>query len=333
MKKMSALILITLLIVSYNKGIFTEFKSIFLDENNIEETKVENFNGNNESLNIESNIDNFQYIKIGDSKADVISKIGEPSRIDASEYSFNWYVYNQYKGKFAMVGIENNTVVALFSNSINSCEAENIKLDDNKKTVNDSYESLEYRKKGNVRYIINSNDEYDVIKENKKYITVFYDLVEGSKVCSYQIINQKTEDNMKNVYAAESEEITKSFELQIIDLINSSREKYGLNRLKYSEKATISSRKHSEDMMKKDYFDHINKENETPFDRMKKEGITYINAGENIASGQFSAIYAHEALMNSKGHRKNILGNYKYIGVGVDFGGRYKIYYTENFYT
>ncbi|MDU2198224.1 MAG: CAP domain-containing protein, partial [Peptostreptococcaceae bacterium] len=74
-------------------------------------------------------------------------------------------------------------------------------------------------------------------------------------------------------------------------------------------------------------------EKETPFDRMKKEGITYISAGENIASGQFSAIYAHEALMNSKGHRKNILGNYKYIGVGVDFGGTYKIYYTENFYT
>ena len=66
---------------------------------------------------------------------------------------------------------------------------------------------------------------------------------------------------------------------------------------------------------------------------MEKVGITYITAGENIASGQFSSIFAHEALMNSPGHRKNILGNYKYIGVGVDFGGRYKIYYTENFYT
>ena len=36
--------------------------------------------------------------------------------------------------------------------------------------------------------------------------------------------------------------------------------------------------------------------------------------------------------MNSKGHRKNILGDYKYIGVGVVFGGHYKIYYTQNFY-
>ena len=60
-------------------------------------------------------------------------------------------------------------------------------------------------------------------------------------------------------------------------------------------------------MLDNNYFDHINKQGETPFDRMEKEGVKYISAGENIASGQFNAIYAHEALMNSKGHRKNIL--------------------------
>ena len=29
--------------------------------------------------------------------------------------------------------------------------------------------------------MINSKGEYDIIKQNKKYITVFYDVVEGSK--------------------------------------------------------------------------------------------------------------------------------------------------------
>ncbi len=41
---------------------------------------------------------------------------------------------------------------------------------------------------------------------------------------------------------------------------------------------------------------------------MKREGIVYTSAGENIAAGQINAIYAHEAWMNSEGHRKNILG-------------------------
>ena len=86
-------------------------------------------------------------------------------------------------------------------------------------------------------------------------------------------------------------------------------------------------------MNDKNYFDHTNKENKSPFDRMEEEGINYKNAGENIAAGQSSAIYAHHAWMNSLGHRKNILGDYKYIGVGVIFGGYYNIYYTQNFYT
>lgn len=86
-------------------------------------------------------------------------------------------------------------------------------------------------------------------------------------------------------------------------------------------------------MRDKNYFDHINKKNETPFDRMKKQNIIYSLAGENIAAGQISAIYAHEAWMNSLGHRKNILGDYENLGVGVSFGGHYNIYYTQNFYS
>ena len=65
---------------------------------------------------------------------------------------------------------------------------------------------------------------------------------------------------------------------------------------------------------------------------MKKENIKYNTAGENIAAGQTNSIFVHNTLMNSYGHRKNILGNYKYIGVGVVFGGKYKTYYTENFF-
>ena len=40
---------------------------------------------------------------------------------------------------------------------------------------------------------------------------------------------------------------------------------------------------------------------------MKNEGIHHSSVGENIAEGQ----------INSKRHRKHILGNYKYIGVGL----------------
>ncbi len=279
-----------------------------------------------------TNIDNYTKIKIGDSLEYLVAQIGEPNRIDVSEYGFKWYVYNENLHKLVMVGIDNDKVVALYSNSLDSSELESIKLTDDKTTVRKTYKPLEYKKKGNTRYLINSKDEYDIIDINDKYITIFYDIHNNNQITSYQILNKNQENNLEGIYTKGNEEIKKSFELQIIDLCNSTRVKNNLNALNYSMMATQSSRKHSKDMMVNNYFDHINLNKQTPFDRMKEEGIIYTGAGENIAAGQVNAIYAHEAWMNSLGHRKNILGKYSYIGVGITCGGHYNIYYTQNFY-
>ncbi|WP_373599506.1 CAP domain-containing protein [Paraclostridium bifermentans] len=278
-------------------------------------------------------IKKYYNIKIGDSESSVINKIGLPDRKDLSEYGFTWYVYNRFEKNFIMVGIDNNKVVGLYSNSLDSEETEGIRLNDKQELVRQNYKAIEYKKKGNTKFMIESDNQFDIILKNNKYITIFYDLHKGNKVISYQVIDKNIEDSTKDIYPTYSDELKESFELQIIDLTNSVREKNNLNRLNFSSKAKISSIKHSEDMRNKNYFDHVNKNNESPFDRMKKEKIKYSLAGENIAAGQVSAIYAHEAWMNSLGHRKNILGDYENIGVGVSFGGHYKIYYTQNFYS
>ena len=336
MKKIIALVLLVVVFFFYN-GELKYAIDKFRDKKSEEITETLSYDvGEDDSeamaSNSEIDINKYENIKIGDSLDSVINKVGKPGRIDESEYSFKWYVYNQYDDKFFMVGIEEEKVAALYSNSINTCESDKIKLDYNRDYVRENYEPLEYKKKGNTRYIISSDDQYDIIKKDKKYITVFYDIYEDYRVCAFQILNEKVESSLDGIYAKEDEELRKSFELQVIDLTNSVRTQRDLNKLSFSQKATVSSRKHSQDMLEKDYFDHINKENKNPFDRMKNEGIVYIGAAENIAAGQTSAIYAHEAWMNSEGHRKNILGNYNNIGVGVSFGGYYSLYYTQNFY-
>lgn len=312
-------------------GVITSLLLFNLNIDNSEKEIDTNNNVNNKSINI-SNTKDIYNIKIGERKEKLLSLFGQPDRIDESEYGFNWYIYNNDYNNFFMVGIEDEVVKGIYSNSLNSCETENINIGDKRDDVRKLYTPIEYKKKGNIKYIISSEGQYDIIEINNKYITFFYDIHDEYKICSYQVIDSKNESDMKSIYASPSEKLKKSFEMQVIDLTNSVRAKNGLNKLKYSEKATTSSKKHSLDMVDKNYFDHINKENETPFDRMNEEGIKYISAGENIAAGQTSAIYAHEALMNSKGHRKNILGNYNSIGVGVEFGGDYNIYYTQNFY-
>ncbi len=41
-------------------------------------------------------------------------------------------------------------------------------------------------------------------------------------------------------------------------------------------------------MAKNHYFDHTNLKGQSPFDRLKKDGITFNSAGENLAYGQVS---------------------------------------------
>ncbi|QYE99258.1 CAP-associated domain-containing protein [Paraclostridium sordellii] len=318
MKKIICILLFIVLSLGY----------VFINEYN------ENSNEYTETIILDTeNIKSYEDIKIGDDKESVISKIGLPDRKDLSEYGFTWYVYNRFKNNFIMVGIENEKVVGLYSNSLNSCETKGINIGDKLGDVREKYKPIEYKKKGNIKFVVESKNQFDILVEDDKYITLFYDIHNNSKVRSYQIIDKNIENKTSDIYPVFNEQLKYSFEMQTIDLINSERDKNDLDRLNFSEKAKISSEKHSEDMKENNYFDHLNKENETPFDRMKKEDIIYSIAGENIAAGQINSVYAHEALMNSLGHRKNILGDYENVGVGVSFGGHYKIYYTQNFYS
>ena len=55
------------------------------------------------------------------------------------------------------------------------------------------------------------------------------------------------------------------------------------------------------------------------------------NVGENVAYGASTAKEAFTIWKNSSAHRKNMLGNYKYIGIGTARNKRGVIYYTEIF--
>lgn len=301
-------------------------------ENNYNDLGIENDNnGNNNDVinNGNINYENYKNIKLGESLSEIKYKLGKPNKIEKSEYGFDWYIYSSDYSKFCMVGILQNKVVALFSNTMDSCES-NIKLGTTESQVLKNYKPLEYRLKGHVRYIINE-DYYSLIKTKYSYITAFYDSFDNNKVVGIQIISKKVEENMDGIYTKDTS-VCDDFENINRYLINSERFNRNLNTLSYDEKATLCARSHSKDMRDNNYFAHNNLKNQTPFDRMSSYNINYIAAAENIAAGQTSPIFAHYALMNSKGHRVNILGDYKYIGVGIVFGGKLNIYLTQNFY-
>ena len=155
----------------------------------------------------------------------------------------------------------------------------------------------------------------------------------NNAVTSVYIIDKDTELAFKSYYGKSSQELMDAYSRQIFDLANAVRARYDLKPFIWDDKAAKSSYLHCKDMADNSFFDHNNLKGESPFDRMQKQGIRYYAAGENIAAGSKNGIFAHEAWMNSEGHRKNILYDFDRLGVAVHFGGDYQIYYAQNFYT
>ncbi|MBX3248181.1 MAG: hypothetical protein KF901_13460 [Myxococcales bacterium] len=115
-------------------------------------------------------------------------------------------------------------------------------------------------------------------------------------------------------------------EARVIALANAARAAVGAGPLRCDDRMALTARAHSTDMCTNRYFSHTGLDGSSPFDRMRRDGVTYRTAGENIARGQRTPEAVHDAWMNSDGHRRNILNAaFGRIGVGHDpcGGGHY----------
>jgi uncharacterized protein YkwD len=120
-------------------------------------------------------------------------------------------------------------------------------------------------------------------------------------------------------------------EQEMFHLVTTERIKAGLPPLFWDESLADVARAHSQDMLIRGYFSHYTPEGLSPFDRMGKAGIAYQYAGENLALAPITTL-AMQGLMNSPGHRANILNpSFTKVGIGVIDGGIYGKMYSQEF--
>jgi uncharacterized protein YkwD len=120
-------------------------------------------------------------------------------------------------------------------------------------------------------------------------------------------------------------------ELQMFQMVNQERIKAGLKPLVWDTHLRDLGRSHSQDMFARGYFSHYTPEGESPFDRMTNANISFSYAGENLALAPSTEL-AMQGLMNSPGHRANILNpNFGTIGIGAIDGGVYGIMFSQEF--
>jgi len=122
-------------------------------------------------------------------------------------------------------------------------------------------------------------------------------------------------------------------EYYMLSLINNERQAQGLEPLTMNSSLSTAAKLHSQDMINRNFFNHINPDGLTPSDRARNAGYRFITLAENIC-GNPSIDAGHSSLMGSPSHRVNILNpSYKEVGIGIVDGGPYGKMITQLFGT
>jgi uncharacterized protein YkwD len=144
---------------------------------------------------------------------------------------------------------------------------------------------------------------------------------------------KQTELSQKSIISSKSKPTDlRELELAIFNEINNVRQQYGVHPLRWDDRVAEVARKHSEDMVKRNYYGHISPEGKSAQNRMFQSGIGCF-AGENIEQAYTydSAETIVKRWLDSKEHRKNILSKeYGRTGIGIASNGQIN-FITQDF--
>ncbi|RYY61570.1 MAG: hypothetical protein EOO05_05910 [Chitinophagaceae bacterium] len=164
---------------------------------------------------------------------------------------------------------------------------------------------------------------------NKKLAPVFDEAVRHTM--NSLTVHPASDETVPLGFTYDKPEIRPFLEAKMLELVNNERAKEGLQPVVADPLLTKVARIHSRDMFARGYFAHMNPDGKDPFDRMRANNVKFTAAGENLALAQTLEI-AHTNLMNSPGHRANIMNPaFGRLGIGILDGGFYGLMISQEF--
>ncbi|HHW38261.1 MAG TPA: CAP domain-containing protein [Bacillales bacterium] len=285
------------------------------------------------------------YELIGKDREEVIKLLGQPRRIDASEYDYDWWIYNESITNYCQIGIENDKVVTVYVMGENN-EIAPFHIGQTRNTLEtivDLSDKVALEVDKNLYQFELTKEEVDtvpLIQYKNIWAQIYIDKFSGTissirfldaetlvKIRPYELVYRGNLISAKEIASKRWYEIEKGKALQILDMTNVLRERNGLSAVNWDESAAVVAYDHSREMFEEKYFSHNSPTYGDLADRLVNGGVDFRVAGENIAARYVDAISAVEGWLNSEGHRTTLLNKeFTHLGVGV-----YEKYYTQNF--
>ena len=143
-----------------------------------------------------------------------------------------------------------------------------------------------------------------------------------------EVLGNATTSEVTEIAAApvESTANLSELEAEVLYLINTIRVSNGLGALQPNQMLTDIARSRCNDMIANSYFSHYTPDGRNIFNIFRENGVSYVNAGENLGQSSPASSGTPEAFadawMASPSHKANILRSvYSKIGIGVVDGG------------
>ena len=164
---------------------------------------------------------------------------------------------------------------------------------------------------------------------NRKLAPVFDEAIR--QTINSLTVQPGSNERVNLTYKIDNATAKPNYENEMLQMINAERQKRGLKSLVADPEMQQVARAHSQDMFAKGYFAHDDPDGKDPFERIRAANIHFATAGENLALAQTVEI-AHVNLMNSPGHRANILNpSFGRVGIGILDGGFYGLMISQEF--
>ena len=158
---------------------------------------------------------------------------------------------------------------------------------------------------------------------------IFEGVIEDS--LTYLTVKPGSRERLPLTVEKQKLSVDEKAEAEMFKLVNGERRKIGTAELIWSPEIVPIARMHAKDMWERKYFGHVSPEGKDVGNRLDEAKVSYDIAGENLALAP-TVSTSHTGLMNSEGHRANILDpKFKKVGIGVIDNGYYGKLFVEVF--